>query len=403
MAKKKIFDIIPPHLIHCKKSSAVKGKKKENCKISGLFYICLIAVVVVSVLYFSLGSLSVTVWPATQTLSFQETMTLSLDGEIPSFFIEEEKELSQQFLSTGSGSNEGLAQGKITIYNKYQPYQPITLKSGTHFLSDSGKYFTIKTKAVIPAATGSSKPGSVTVNVLAAESGEEYNIDASNFSVPKLAGTDLYYSIYAKSTSKMTGGFESSVKVATQTDIDEAEEFLTKQAIRDLSDSLKSKLVGQGFVLVEGALDNTILEAFSSAKAGSEIPNFDYTVKVKAKALVFKRSDLERFAREYIFSHDQPDRALVDGSLALGYNLKSLDSSSGEITFELDISGKTYPAINQNELSLQLRKRNYAETEEKIYSAFSEQVSDLEIKFWPFWVKKSPNNQKKIHLELKFN
>ena len=60
---------------------------------------------------------------------------------IPAQYIEVQQDGQQEFQATGSASNDGKAKGTITIYNKISPSSSFTLKIGTHFLSDSGKYF----------------------------------------------------------------------------------------------------------------------------------------------------------------------------------------------------------------------------------------------------------------------
>ena len=428
---KKVFDIIPPHLVE-KKTVKTKEKvshtvatqkkhhkeKKERKERSFRFGGVVVSgaallVIVCIFLYFKLASLSVVVWPMTEELNMEEQITALTTQEevdlgiktIPAQLITEEKELFQEFDATGSGQNEGKAGGTIRVYNKYSPATVISLKTGTHFLSDSGKYFKAASKIVIPAATikGSKiTPGSVDVKVEAIESGEAYNISASKFSVPKLAGTDVYYAIYAESSAKMEGGYESTIKVVTADDIDKAKVALSDKLLSDVDASIKEKVSTDGLVLFNDALIKEVTEASSTVKAGTEVDKFTYKVKVSGSALVFKQSDLDTLARQDIASQIGKGRVLLGKSLVLNYTPIKIDSSSGKITFDLQILSKTYPEINKIELISKLSKKDSDQIRSIVSDAFLGQISQIKINLWPFWVTKGPSNQNKIKVDLNF-
>lgn len=425
---KKIFDIIPPHLVSdaeekvknfvVGKKSKKKIKKERKNRSSSRFRIIIISLGILIILlaiylYFKLASLNVIIWPNTEDINFEDEITAenSLSAidlqnkKIPAQVIEEEKELWQEFEATGSNSEEGKAGGTIKVYNKYSPAKAVSLVSGTRFLSDSGKYFRSVSKVSIPAVQvkgGKTVPGSIDVKVVAIESGEDYNIDPSKFSVPGLAGTSMYYSIYAESNSKMTGGFKSTSKVVTAEDIENAKGNLTKKLLDDATADIKNKASSAGLILFDGALSKNIIETSSSVKAGAEVDKFNYKVKLKVSGLVFKDVDLKDFAKGYILSQILPSKTFLEKSLSVKYTLMTIDSSAGKITLNLEISGKTYPTIDLKNLSSQIPQKSSEEIREIIYNAFSQQVSQLKINLWPFWVKKAPKNQRKIKIELIF-
>ena len=431
---KKVFDIIPPRLVGKKtvksakatehvvlKSVAQKKHHKEKKErgeksfrfgglvVSGAGLLILVCIY----LYFKLASLLVVVWPMTEDLNIKEAITATATQAevnlgtktIPAQLITEERELLQEFDATGAGQNEGKATGTIRVYNKYSPATVITLKTGTHFLSDSGKYFKSATKIVIPAAQikGSKiTPGSVDVKVEAIESGEAYNIASSKFSVPKLAGTNLYYAIYAESNEKMSGGYESETKVVTEDDIDNAKATLSEKLLGDVDAALREKVSSEGFILFNDALTKEVIEASSTVKAGSEIGKFMYKVKVSGSALVFKQSDLNDLARRDIASQIEKGRILLDKSLVLNYTPEKIDLSGNKINFDLQISSRTYPEINKIELISKLSKKDSEQIQGIVSEAFLGQVSQIKVNLWPFWVTKGPSNQNKIKVDLNF-
>lgn len=440
---KKIYDIKPPELeikaqekaeIVIKKDSSKSkykksaplpsekktGKKKFRQKNDNNFLLIKIltavgifSAVLIIYLFFKLPRAKVDIWPKTETLNFQETVVadtsviyVDMDSRVvPAAYLEEEMESSQEFPATGNSSNDGKARGTFIIYNKCDFFQPVILKTGTHFISDSDKYFKILLKAVVPAARkegGKIIPGSVLAEVEASEGGEEYNIKPASFSVPKFAGTVYYYCIYAESKDPMAGGFSSAVKKVTEEDIQNARDAVEKQLLSDIENSLKSK-ISSDYLLVNNAISSKIVSGGSVTKAGVVIDKFNYSAKAKASSLVFKKADLDKFAADYIISKMEDQKMLVQESLDVKYNAEKVDFDWGKITIKLEFSGKTFGEIDKNSLAFLLRRKTGEQINETVNNNLGDKVSKVKVNFWPFWVTKSPKNQKAIKIELIFD
>lgn len=427
---KKMFDILPPDLAkkiekgieslgkEDKKTNRNKKHRGKNQKERRfplrevLVGSGVLLLIVAGILYFKLQKAEVLIWPKTEILSFKEQISaddsiesVDIAGNIiPVKYFEEEKELWQEFSATGNASNEGRAEGTIVVYNNYSPASPITLKSGTHFLSDSGKYFVALSKIVIPAAKkqgSKTVPGSVEVKVQAIEGGESYNIKASKFSVPKLAGTSYYYSVYAESSEPMTGGFSTEIKKVTESDIQNAKDVVTKKLLDDTYNSLLSK-IPEEYIVLEGAVTAEITEAESAVKADSVIDKFNYQAKAKARALAFKKSDIEELLKEYIASNIPDSRELLENSLDIQYTPQTVDINEGKMVLELEFSVKTYQSIDKNDFISLFRDKSSDQIKELINSRLGSEVSSIEVNFWPFWTTKAPKDKNKINLDLKF-
>ena len=372
----------------------------------------ILVLILFGILYFKLQKAEIEIWPKTEILSFNEQILVddsvdSIDSSsktIPAQYFEEEKDLWQEFLATGSASDGGKAEGTITIYNKYSPASSLTLKSGTHFLSDSGKYFITLQKVVIPAAkkeNNKTVPGSIEVKVQATEAGEGYNIKPSKFSVPKLSGTSYYYSIYAESSEDMTGGFSGEVKKVTEEDIQKAKKDLTEKLLNDAKESLKNK-IGPEYVLLDNAIFAKITESSSAVKAGAVVDKFNYQAKAKTTALVFKKSDLESLVKEYIGSNISDEKIFLDDSLTLNYSSETVDIEDKKTVLDLDFSVKAYKTIDKNDLILLFREKSESQIKETINSKMGDQVSQSKVSLWPFWTIKAPKDKNKIKIDLKF-
>jgi hypothetical protein len=421
---KKIYDIKPPKIAHKKiekepaspirPAKKFSRHKKEGRPLWLPLSIGVVAVMLIVCVYlfFKLPKADIQIWPKVDTLSFQQTITAdkivdALDyekAEIPAQYFETTKTESQEFPATGNASNEGQASGTVTVYNKSDPPAPLTLKAGTHFMSDSGKLFVALQKIVVPAAkkVGSKiTPGSVQVKIQAVEGGESYNIAPSSFIVPGLKGTAYYYSISAESSKAMAGGYSGKVKKVTDDDILSAKDVLTKKTTDDAIAELKGQIPAE-YVLLENAIFSNVASASTQTKVGTTAENFTYQAVVKATALAFKKSDLEQFAKKYIISQLPDGKILLDDSFKINYSASKVDISGGKATLDLDFSSGVYQSIDKNSLTLSIIGENAGQINEAINNRLGNNVSKIKVNFWPFWVNSAPSNQGRVNVELKF-
>mgnify|MGYP001567360017 FL=1 len=259
-------------------------------------------------------------------------------------------------------------------------------------------------KVTIPAGKkvgGKIIPGSVQIQVQAAEGGADYNIAPSNFSLPGLKGTTWYYSTYGVSSTAMTGGYEGKVKKVTADDIVQAKDVLTEKVTVDAVSALKSQISSE-YILLDNAVVSDVVKASTQTKAGTIAENFNYEVAVTASAIAFKKSDLEKFAKDYIIPQMPDGKTLLDTSFVINYSANKVDISDGVATLNLDFSADIYKSVDKNFLSLSFAGKNDSQINQIINNSLGEDVLKTQIDFWPFWVASAPNSQKAVKIELKF-
>ncbi len=388
-------------------------KKKSHFPLRGVLIGSAIVVVLLSIYaYIKLPKADIEIWPKTDTLTLQEKITADksansldlLNNVIPAQYMEVQNNGAQQFPATGSASNDGKATGTVKVYNKIDSLTAFTLVKGTHFLSDSGKYFVTLAKVVIPAAqnkNGKLIAASVDAQVQAEESGADYNIGPSKFSVPKLYGTSYYYSVYAESNSSMTGGYTGRVKKVTSDDIQTAKDILTKKLLTDAQNSLRGKLAADD-VLLDGAMANNIVDTSSDVKPDAIADTFNESATVKISALVFKKQDIEKLVKNNILLQLSKDNNFLEKSLSITYNLVSLDIKGGKLALNLQSSVKTYYQINTNDLVYSFSTKSGDQIKQIVDQMYNGKVSELKVNFWPFWVHKAPEDKSRIKVNLNF-
>ncbi len=322
------------------------------------------------------------------------------DKAIPARFMEEEKEATQQFAATGSASNDGKATGTIRVYNKVSPSTPIVLKEGTHFLSDSGKYFVTLDRITVPAMQGKTA-GSISVRVEAEESGADSNIGASKFSVPKLSGTTYYFGVWAESTVAMKGGYAGDVKKVTADDIAKARDAVSKQLLAEAESSLRSKL-SEDDVVLDNAIARVIVDASSTVAAGTVTDTFAEKAKVKVSFLVFKKQDLQKYATNIIEKNMREGEKYLPESLDMQYSADTVDMKAGIIKMDLKFTADTYQDINLERVESKLSGKNEDQIRQAVLAEYPGMVSKVNVDFWPFWVSKAPGNKDKVDINLSF-
>ena len=422
---KKIYDILPPNKVNKPKEAVnifIYHKKKRTRKaleqpqpikkrfalkeilVGGGIIVFLCGIY----LYNVLQSVQVEILPKLEVLALSEKVMADISVKevdiakkmIPAQYFSEEKSGSREFDATGSASNEGKATGTIKIYNKISPSTPFVLKAGTHFLSDSGKYFVTLERLTIPAGQKNA-PGSISAKVQAEESGKEYNIGPSKFSVPKLSGTEYYYSIWGESTSAMTGGYAGTVKKVTGDDISQAKEALTKELLAEAIASLKNKLSAED-VLLDNALVSEVVEATSNVNQNTVVEKFTEQARVKVSALVFKKHDVEKFVKSIAADNLPEEKDFLEKTLDIAYELESADMKKGLEVLNLQASIQTYYRIETTDLIDLFASKSAEQIKQIVVSRYSDKISETKVKFWPFWVNKAPKDKDKININLNF-
>lgn len=399
---KKILDIIPPKKglqeVASKITSKVApkvapAKVTANSRPQKSYYkkVLIMAVVVLLVggpfVYFSFSGIKIKIWPAKETLSFEEEFVaeVGVNGKL----IEVEREKSAQFQATGMIVKDGRASGIIRVYNNYHLAQ--TLVATTRFLSTEDKLFRSKERVNIPAGEY------LDVEVEAAEPGDAYNIGPSTFSVPGLAGSSRYTAVYGKSFSDMKDGFVGEVPQVTNQDLSSAKDNLQKLLTNEVAEVLQLR-AGKDYVLLPSSINYDILDSSSLALVGTEIDEFGFDIAMKAQAMVFEKQAVEEFAREYIESRIEENKALLQDSLAIQYDVRAVDIGSGKLTLGLQFSGQIYAEISTASLKQAISGRPLQEV--LLFFKDEPQIEKTEIKLWPFWKRKMPSSMEKIEIDL---
>jgi hypothetical protein len=414
---KKVVDILPPKketILKEKKVAKVKELPRKKLKFSFpqvslpkirfnqiLFLFLASLLIFLFILSFSFSKAEIKIWPEVEEVSFVETITVDTKTEtknlekkvIPGKIFEIEEVFSDSFNSTGKVLKK--AEGTIRLFNEYTTKDEVW-KEGTRFVSSDGKLFKSKDKIYVPGAkikNGKIEASFVDVPVIAAEGGSQYNIGPSEFSVVAFKGSPRYFKYYGKSFEPMKGGGE--FPQVLKEDLERAERELINLANQKAKEILKSKL-SSDLSFSPDAIEISVLEKNSNAKEGEEKERFDFQIKVKIATILFFKDDLFEFAKEYLFTKIEKEKDVYLPSVKTELKGEVKNFELGKATFQLKTGAKVYPKLDLLAIKKAIAGKNLEET--KFFLLNQKGVSKAKIEIFPFWIKKIPDDLKRIEI-----
>jgi len=406
-----VIDIIPPQKVKEKKPIPFKASTEEVRKKRGkkkiIFFLFLIILIIGGISYGQIFSkVEIEIWPKMENIEFNTAIIINTKQDevdltaeiIPGYILEEQNFLIEQFSSSGKIIKENKAEGTIRIFNDYSALS-MPLRENTRFMAASGKIFRTPVSIVIPGKKtekGKEVAGFVDAKVIADESGPDYNIEPTTFSIPGLVGTASYTKIYGKSFETMKGGFKGEALKVTEEDLKKAELSTVQKLKEEGRKILERKAIDSSSVFLEEIFWQETQSTSSSVTVETETDKFDFSAGVKSAILLFKKEDL----MELIFNQLSIGKRIYEKTLITDWNVKKTDLNQGEAVFDLTVKGEIYSDIGAG-FKKELEKKT-------LYNAqmFLEQkpeISKVKINSWPFWLKKIPKNPEKIEIKLNFN
>lgn len=295
------------------------------------------------------------------------------------------------------------ASGEIVVYNNYSE-APQKLVAGTRFESPDGKIFKIDKAVSVPGkkiVSGKSTPGSLVVVVYADIAGKEYNIKATDYTLPGLKDSPRYKSVYGRGKGDMSGGFVGQMKIVSPGDVAIAKKKLEDTLRNNLKNQILKK-VPPGYVVYEDATFFNFTD--NSKDIGSEWEGDKVLLKmtgvsnsfmfdVGELASAITKSKLPSLANYDVHSNN------ID---LLGFKILARDTvfpdSSKMFSFKMSGEMKAIwnlPVENFKKDLLSIKKDEYQEIFKKYPT-----IEKAETVFSPSWSRSFPDSVERITVEL---
>ena len=385
------------------------------------------AVVILASLYFVLPKAKVTISAASEPFNFSADITISKDATskdsstmtIPGKLVSKEEELEKPFAASGSKNIGEKAKGKITVYNNWGE-DLISLPAGTKF-SGGGAEFVSTSAATIPGARNFDRDsnnyqtlGTVDVNVEATVVGDQSNIGPADFTIASIPKIQQKY-IYGKSASAMAGGSNKIVKVVADKDLTEAKASTGKELKDSIVNKINSELL-ENEKLLDLAISPTITSESSSSKAGDQVDNFNYKIKLKVEAVVFLENDFRDILLENARSKLAEGKEIVSatpdfderGDVAdesnkdqgVTYEVKSSDVAKGQMVLKGIFNGYIADKYDVDALKDEIKGKTIKTATNKLTSHNG--VLSANITTWPTFMRSLPFIEKRITIEFNY-
>ncbi len=368
----------------------------------GMWYV---AVFFVIVCLFSLSFLfekaTITITPKSMPVAFDssDTFTAEKDSSLDNTIIYTEMTLSGdqsiRLPSTVSKTETMPAKGRVVLYNAYTN-APYKLVQNTRLGTPDGKIYRINTGVVIPGYTkagGTVIPGSVEVDVTAANPGEDENIDNSDFVLPGLAGTVQATKIYGRTKTAITGGVSGTI-YSIPADAANA-------ALGTLKDKLETTLIAKakaqlpdGYVLFDGATsftpDDSVQAPYSKDQ---QVP---LALHGTLTAYLIKESSLvQAIAEKSISQYNEEPITIPDlSSLTMKPVGSIIAGSDASFDFSLLGTAKIVWTVSSTDVANLFAGHKKSDLEILLSNVLS--IDKAEVVLKPFWKQSFPNDPNRI-------
>ncbi|MFA6183583.1 MAG: hypothetical protein WC682_00600 [Parcubacteria group bacterium] len=411
---KDLFTEFPEPIVTEKKQ---KTSNKNMLKFLWFFVAIIMLLILGIAAYFFLPSAEISVFPLKRDENISLKLNISEDDNVVDpqgntinlrgKIIEDEGILSLTFDATGQkGGSDQKAKGTITIYNEFSETSQV-LVATTRLLSDNDKLFRLLNTVTVPGMTivdGKVEPGKIEAEIIADESGTDFNIKEATLAIPGFKGSAKYDKFYAKLTQETKGGGSSGgdLKMVSRSDIESAKFKTENQLKNQLKDSIKNKS-GEENILLDNALIYEVTDFSVFPEESSVTESFEYQVKIKVKSIVFSSGDLDEkittFINSSVIKKEVPLKLI---SFSKNYGNADINFAKGTINMEINVNAKLRSQIDADKISNSLAGKSRDEMS-GIISNYP-QISKAEAIISPSFISNSfPKYPSKIKVIISDN
>ena len=308
------------------------------------------------------------------------------------------KDISKQISATGRKDVGAKATGVVrldptrdTLVSVRVDDTPVTIPAGTKVLSKGEMAYVTDSTVVY----NENNYRAVNVGVTAIESGSKYN-GASGAAGKSPAGTNA---TFVQATS---GGTDKIISVLQQSDVDSARsKLIDDNEIESMKKSLKEQFNDE-YILVESSFKVDMDGVKPSPAVDTEATDGKATLagSIVYSVKAIQKNELSKYLDDYYKQQvdGKSDQKVYSNGLKT-ISLTNVNESNGVYSLNINANGKIGPKISENKLKEYIKGKRLGEIQS--YVEKIDGVTDVDIKFSPFWVKKAPRDVNHIKIEFK--
>ena len=315
---------------------------------------------------------------------------------LPAKIVDQPKTSTEQAAATGSKNLGSKASGKVTLSLADCSTAQVTIPAGSGITSNGLTYIMQQEADMTSVKVGNNcknsefpQYSSSTVDVIAQQGGANYNRDAgSTFSVPKYPG------VSASNSAAVSGGTDNVVKVVSQNDVDAAKAKMTTNNSASVRTTLQTKLKNSGYypLLVTFTTGDPVVT--TSVNVGDQADTFTVNQVVTYTLMGVKQDDMKTLLTDSIKEKvDSKKQSILDDGLNTArFNLEGGTPTAAQLTVQA--TGVAGPELNVDTITKQILGKKTGEIQALLKS--NPDVTDVKVKYSPFWVGSVPTNASKV-------
>lgn len=297
-----------------------------------------------------------------------------------------EQEQEVTFSADATGLSTGTAQkarGLVLISNTYST-EPQPLVATTRLESPEGKIFRLIEGVIVPGMVNGN-PGTIEASVIADQTGTEYNIAGTKFTIPGFKGSQKFEKFSAQSNKAMTGGSQatgSGSKVISKDDLDKAEIQAKQKAKEAFMASLSQNLASGERILEENLEITSEIDSSTLPITGTVATSFEYKNTFKIRGIIFS----EAIIKEKIFAQGEQsinDVMFRPTSVSLSYGETVPNYAEKKVRLKVHAIVDSESVIDSDKLLHDLLGKNSDEVNDILTSYPA--IKKIEIAFKPQW------------------
>lgn len=317
------------------------------------------------------------------------------DRVLPALFAEEKETTTEEITPTGKKEVGERATGTMTITRQGVSDQSTTLPAGTGFSSGDYTFVTTESVTVPRSAIVGTRidNGTATAQVRAIAIGPEYNLNARSYE----SATDGF----SGKGSAMSGGSKKEVTVVSQEDVAGALERMDNAVNKGMKDTLKKKL-GRNVTVIDESYQVKEADPVVTPAVGTEATEATLTVEMTYGLAGVSNDDLNQYldkAMKQQLGNANDQHVYKNGLQEIVFAQYETTDSGASV--QMTANGQTGPKIDESEVKVQIKGKRYGDVQLNLEAI--DGISNVDVKFWPFWVKTVPNDTDRITIEFELN
>jgi hypothetical protein len=164
-------------------------------------------------------------------------------------------------------------------------------------------------------------------------------------------------------------------------------------------EDLKNK-TSDNEMFAEGAIKDDVIEVKTSNNIGDEVDDFEMEIKLNVWTMFFAKKDLKDIIFSNLHKDIPQEKFFVNEDVEQGITFESLNLDSGNNIMSVKVHVAKSVAWKLEEKSIRRMLKGKTSDEVRKYLLENASVGDVNVVFWPFWVKRVPQIEKKIKFVL---